>query len=122
MIGSIEDDQSVCSRGLVESRKNIRYAVQLPVSFNGDQVSGEGEGTILNLSADGCAITSTTVAGPASYMQLTMQLREREEPVRVDLAAVRWSTPARFGVEFIKVRPEEGDRLKRFVKALETGV
>lgn len=106
----------------MESRKNIRYAVQLPVSFNGDQVSGEGEGTILNLSADGCAITSTTVAGPASYMQLTMQLREREEPVRVDLAAVRWSTPARFGVEFIKVRPEEGDRLKRFVSALETGV
>jgi hypothetical protein len=106
----------------VESRKHIRYAVQLPVSFNGDQLSGEGEGTILNLSADGCAITSTIVAGPASYMQLTMQLREREEPVRVDLAAVRWSTPARFGVEFIKVRPEEGDRLKRFVKALETGV
>ena len=106
----------------MESRKHTRYAVQLPVSFNGDQLSGEGEGTILNLSADGCAITSTTIAGAASYMQLTMQLREREEPVRVDLAAVRWSTPARFGVEFIKVRPDEGDRLKKFVKTLETGV
>lgn len=104
----------------MEARKGIRYAVQLPVSFNGDQLSGEGEGTILNLSADGCAITSTTVATTATYLQLMMQLREREEPVHVDLAAVRWSTPARFGVEFIRVRPEEGERLKRFVKALES--
>jgi len=90
------------------------------VSFSGDRLAREGEGTILNLSADGCAITSTTVAGTAAYLQLTMQLRERDEPVHVDLAAVRWSTPARFGVEFIKVRPEEGKRLKRFVKALES--
>jgi hypothetical protein len=106
----------------MEARKHARFAVQLPVSFNGDQLSGESEGTILNLSADGCAITSATVASTAVYLRLTMQLREREEPVHVELAAVRWSTAARFGVEFIKVRPEEGERLKRFVKALEASV
>lgn len=104
----------------MEARKHARFAVQLPVSFNGDRISGEGEGTILNLSADGCAITSATVAATAAYLQLTMQLREREEPVQVDLAAVRWSAAARFGVEFIKVRPEEVERLKRFVKVLES--
>jgi len=49
-----------------------------------------------------------------------MQLREREEPVQVDLAAVRWSFATRFGVEFIKIRPEEGERLKKFVAALES--
>ena len=104
----------------MEARKHARFAVQLPVSFNGDRISGQGEGTILNLSADGCAITSATVAATAAYLQLTMQLREREEPVQVDLAAVRWSAAARFGVEFIKVRPEEVERLKRFVKVLES--
>ena len=102
----------------MEARKHARFAVQLPVSFNGDRISGEG--TILNLSADGCAITSATVAATAAYLQLTMQLREQEEPVHVDLAAVRWSAAARFGVEFIKVRPDEGERLKRFVKTLES--
>jgi hypothetical protein len=86
------------------------------VSFRGDQLSHEG--TILNFSAEGCAITSETVAGVAVYLQLTMQLREREEPVQVDLAAVRWSSATRFGVEFIKIRPEEGERLKKFVEAL----
>jgi hypothetical protein len=60
------------------------------------------------------------VAVAAVYLQLTMQLREREEPVQVDLAAVRWSSATRFGVEFIKIRPEEGERLEKFVKVLES--
>jgi hypothetical protein len=72
------------------------------------------------VSAEGCAITSETVVGAAVYLQLTMQLREREEPVQVELAAVRWSSATRFGVEFIKIRPEEGERLKKFVKVLES--
>ena len=102
----------------MEGRKHTRFAVQLPVSFREDQLSHGG--TILNLSAEGCAITSEAVVGVAVYLQLTMQLRAREEPVQVDLAAVRWSSVTRFGVEFIKIRPEEGERLKKFVKALES--
>ena len=101
----------------MEGRKHTRFAVQLPVSFSGDQLSGEG--TILNLSAEGCAITSETVSSAAVYLHLKMHLREREEPVQIDLAAVRWSSATRFGVEFIKIRPEEGEKLKKFVQALE---
>jgi hypothetical protein len=102
----------------MEGRKHTRFAVQLPVSFSGDQLSDGG--TILNVSAEGCAITSNTVAGVGVYLQLTMQLRGREEPILVDLAAVRWSVATRFGVEFIKIRPEERERLKLFVRALES--
>jgi|SRR6185503_12367503 hypothetical protein len=102
----------------MEGRKHTRFAVQLPVSFSGDQVSDGG--TILNVSAEGCAITSNRVAGTGTYLQLTMQLREREEPVQVDLAAVRWVSATRFGVEFIKIRQEEEERLRKFVKTLES--
>ena len=102
----------------MEGRKHTRFAVQLPVSFSGDQVSDGG--TILNVSAEGCAITSDRVAGTGTYLQLTMQLREREEPVQVDLAAVRWVSATRFGVEFIKIRQEEEERLRKFVKTLES--
>ncbi|MDO8354840.1 MAG: PilZ domain-containing protein [Nitrospirota bacterium] len=101
----------------MQGRKHTRFAVQLPVSFNGDQLSDRG--TILNLSAEGCAITSETIVGVAVYLQLMMQLCEREESIQVDLAAVRWVSATRFGVEFIKIRPSEGERLKKFVKALE---
>jgi hypothetical protein len=102
----------------MEGRKHARFAVQLPVFFSGDKISGEG--TILNLAAEGCAITSDTVASVAVYLQLTMKLQEREEPVQIDLAAVRWVAATRFGVEFIKIRPEEEERLKKFVKAMES--
>jgi hypothetical protein len=63
---------------------------------------------------------SDTVAGVGVYLRLTMQLREREEPTLIDLAAVRWASATRFGVEFIKIRPEERERLKPFVSALES--
>ena len=63
---------------------------------------------------------STGTVSVAVYLQLTMQLLEQEEPVQIDLAAVRWSSATRFGVEFIKIRPEEGERLKKFVKMLES--
>ena len=102
----------------MEGRKHTRFAVQLPVSFGEDQPSHGG--TILNVSAEGCAITSEAVVDVAIYLQLTMQLREREEPVQVDLAAVRWSSAGRFGVEYIKMRPEQEERLKNFVKILES--
>lgn len=100
----------------MEGRKHTRFAVQLPVLFSGDQLSDGG--TILNVSAEGCAIMSDAVTGTGTYLQLSMQLREREEPVTVDLAAVRWVSARRFGVEFIKIRSEEVERLKQFVKML----
>jgi len=101
----------------MKGRKHTRFAVQLPVSFKGDQLS---EGTILNVSEEGCAITAETIADVAAYLQMLMHLRAGEEPIQVDLAAVRWSSATRFGVEFIKIRPEEEGRLKKFVKALES--
>ena len=86
--------------------------------FKGDQLSGEG--TILNVSEEGCAITSETVVDVPLYLQLEMRLRIQEESVQVDLAAVRWTAAARFGVEFIKIRSTEAERLKKFVNALES--
>ena len=102
----------------MRGRRRIRFAVQRPVALRGDQLSSEG--TILNVSGEGCAITAETIADVAAYLQMMMQLRAGEEPIQVDLAAVRWSSATRFGVEFIKIRPEEEGRLKNFVKTLES--
>jgi hypothetical protein len=79
-----------------------------------------GTGTILNISRQGCAITSDTVAEAEAYLQLNLQLLEEDDPVQVDLAAVRWSSAKRFGVEFIKIPQDVGERLRQFVKLLES--
>ena len=101
----------------MHERKHVRFAVQRPVTFHGDTLSGKG--TILNISREGCAITSETLANGESYLQLKMQLQEKEEPIQIDLAAIRWSSAAKFGVEFIKMHPEAGMSLQQFVKLLE---
>jgi hypothetical protein len=102
----------------MQERKHVRFAVQRPVSFSGDFVVGTG--TILNISRQGCAIVSDTIAEAQAYLQLQVQLLEEEEPVQVDLAAVRWSSAKRFGVEFIKMPQDVGERLREFVKLLES--
>ncbi|HKY72677.1 MAG TPA: PilZ domain-containing protein [Nitrospira sp.] len=102
----------------MQERKDVRYAVQRPVSFRGDLISGTG--TILNISRQGCAIVSDTVAEAEAYLQLNVQLLDEEDPVQVELAAVRWSSAKRFGVEFIKMPQEVGERLRQFVKLLES--
>lgn len=101
----------------MHERKHVRFAIQRPVIFQGDNVAGNG--TILNISREGCAIASETAAGTEGYVQLKMQLLEQEDPIQVELAAIRWSSGAKFGVEFIKMHSEAGDRLQRFVKLLE---
>ncbi len=40
--------------------------------------------------------------------------------MKVDLAAVRWSEGREFGLEFLRMQPEEQQRLRRFVSTLET--
>jgi hypothetical protein len=102
----------------MQERKHLRFAVQRPVSFHGDLVAGNG--TILNISSQGCAILSDTMAEAEAYLQLEVKLLEQEEPVQVDLAAVRWASARKFGVEFIKMHHDVGERLKHFVKLLET--
>ena len=104
----------------MQERKHVRFAVQRPVSFRGDLLSGEG--TILNISRQGCAILSDTALETEAYLQLHLQLLEQEQPVHVDLAAVRWSTARKFGVEFIKMHHDVGERLKQFVELLESNV
>lgn len=101
----------------MHERKHVRFAIQRPVIFQGDNIAGNG--TILNISREGCAIASETAAGTEGYVQLKMQLLEQEDPIQVELAAIRWSSGAKFGVEFIKMHSEAGDRLQRFVKLLE---
>jgi hypothetical protein len=102
----------------MQERKHVRFAVQRPVSFRGDLVAGTG--TILNISRQGCAILSDTAAEADAYLQLNVQLLEEEDPVQVDLAAVRWSGAKKFGVEFIKMHQDVGERLRQFVRLLES--
>ncbi len=74
---------------------------------------------MLNLSNEGCAVVSGKRVQPATYLSMRIQLTEQDAPLEIELAAVRWVSGENFGLEFIRIRPDAQERLKRFVRTLE---
>jgi hypothetical protein len=98
----------------MELREHERIPVSLPVSFSGDQIVGEGQ--VLNISVCGCGIESDRNVQKGTFLDLRVQLPEPETPIEVELAAVRWSLGQKFGLEFLRMRSEEQERLRRILK------
>jgi len=83
----------------MDLRKPTHFQVNLPVSFSGDRVAGEG--TVYNLSTGGCKA-------------------EQDSPITVAVAAVRWAMGRDFGVEFISLPADDQEHLRRYLQTLET--
>ncbi len=98
-------------------RKHPRFAAQFPVSFSGENISGEG--TLSDISLGGCRVSSATSPASGSVMTLRIDLYGDDSPLVIDLAAVRWSAKEQFGVEFIQVGTAHLERLQALVKTLE---
>ena len=100
-----------------DSRQARRFGVQIPITFRYEEKPRNG--TILNLSAQGCAITADQLLPMQAYISLVIDLPAGMEPVEVELAGVRWVSDYRCGLEFIRVSGESARRLSEFVVLLE---
>ncbi len=101
----------------MDLRYTHRYPIQCPVTFLGDHLVGEG--TVRNVSQGGWKVDSDQPVQRGHYFALRVLLPDQVVPMKVDLAAVRWSSEREFGLEFLRMQPEEQARLRRFVSALE---
>ena len=100
-----------------DSRKDRRFAVQLPSVFReGEQMD---QATVLNISLQGCALTAERLPKAQSYLSLQVDMLNGTGPVLIELAAVRWVSGYQCGVEFIRMAPEMATRLRSFVALLE---
>lgn len=100
-----------------EARKVQRFAVQLPCKLCSNEVTSDG--TVLNLSAQGCAITTEHLPSVSTYITLDIEFLNGEGPTTIELAGVRWVSSHRCGLEFIRVRPDMLLKLKAFTLLLE---
>ncbi|MGQ0667379.1 MAG: PilZ domain-containing protein [Nitrospiraceae bacterium] len=100
-----------------DSRKLRRFVVQLPTTF-GNEAKPES-GTVLNLSFQGCAMTTETMPAVGTYLSLQIDLLDGTAPIAIELAGVRWVSGRRCGLEFIRIVPEMTARLRAFVSLLE---
>ncbi len=78
-----------------------------------------GEGTVIDLSVNGCRITGQGDVPPGSMLEVRFQLPDQSPPVDIGLATVRWAKGPEFGVEFLQVRKDVEERLRQFIATLE---
>jgi hypothetical protein len=102
----------------MEQRKNIRFRVQFRSSFSSIVMVG-GEGSLVDLSLRGCRIESPTDVQPGASLELQIVAIEREPPIQIQAAIVRWSRGQQFGLEFEVIASTEWVHLQNIVKQLE---
>ena len=75
----------------------------------------EGEGTLVNLSTQGCRIDCPTEIETGASLELWLFLPDYDWPLKIDKAEVRWKDGDVLGVEFLSLRPSQRDRLRRLL-------
>ena len=104
-------------------RKHPRMAVLLHAALFKDGVI-VGEGEVLDLSTEGCALSSRVTLEQGDYLEVHLTLPDPEAsiPLTVELAAVRWVHQPKCGLEFIIMTSGNQDRLRRYVQTLQDWV
>ena len=101
----------------MEKRRERRFLVKDPVSFEGKP--GVGQGTTFNLSLGGCALGSNTPFDPEATMKLYLHIPTDKSPLQVDRARVTWRAGNDFGVEFLRLAAPEKRRLQHYIAGLQ---
>ena len=102
----------------MEQRKDLRFPVRFRSSFSSIAMVA-GEGNLIDLSIRGCRIESPVDVQLGTTLEVRISAREHEPPVQIQQALVRWSRDRQFGLEFVKMPPEEWARLQHTVKQIE---
>ena len=97
----------------MEKRRERRVPVDDAVSF--EATDGVGEGTIINLSADGCAFESVHPVDPNSILRLELCIPNEKDPVKVTRARPTWIAGNGMGVQFLSMEETSKARLQRYL-------
>ncbi len=110
-------EQARLSRFLdtLEKRKSLRSRLQCPISFKDDQALGACK--VRTLSMGGCTVGSDKyVSGIIEKcLKVSLHLPDHHDPLEVEQAVGRWLWEREFGLEFIRMQPEEQERLRQFL-------
>ena len=103
----------------MDRRRFARYQVRCRSSFSSRSVLGEG--TVTDLSQQGCRIASEAAIQTGTELETRIQLSDEDPPIEVAVAEVRWSRLGQFGLRFLVIEPHTFDSLRQFLATLQTG-
>lgn len=102
----------------VDQRRYERLSVSFPVTFLMD--AGQGDGTTLDISMEGCAFKSGTPPPAGTILAIRLQAPGLERPLAVEAAVVRSVRSIYIGAEFLRLSPEEQYRLTQLTAGMLT--
>lgn len=100
----------------IEKRQQPRFTSQFRSTISGGQQ--EGQGRTRDLSIGGCMIETDLPAMVGTSYECRIYVPGLDWPLRIDEAQVRWVKANTFGIQFIKIQPEEEAKLKQVIAAL----
>jgi c-di-GMP-binding flagellar brake protein YcgR len=101
---------------MIECREHPRIPVELQVFFSTSGNTDIREGTMYDISAGGCAVTSSVPVHPGTGVKLLIRATDLGSPITVHSAAVRWANDSDFGLEFLNLTDLDRSRLHRFLR------
>lgn len=101
---------------MIECREDPRIPVEIPISFSTIGNTDIREGTMFDISAGGCAVTSAASVHPGIGVKLQIRATDLAAPITVRFATVRWTHHGEFGVEFLSLSELDRSRLRRLLR------
>ena len=105
---------------MIECREYPRTPMDMRIFFSTTNKTDMREGTMFDLSARGCAVTSMSLVQPGSTVRILISETNLGSPITIESAAVRWSEGGEFGVEFLDLSEIDQRRLQRLLEAAST--
>ncbi|HSC57899.1 MAG TPA: PilZ domain-containing protein [Nitrospira sp.] len=76
---------------------------------------------IADVSAGGCRIESKVPIVPGDIGQLLIELPDYPAPLKVSQALVRWVRGQQYGLQFIRMQPDDEGWLNRLIGHISVG-
>ena len=109
--------QAIKEKTRTEKREQPRFTSQFRSTISGGP--GEGQGRTLDLSAGGCMIETDLPVVVGASFECRIYVPGLDWPLRIDEAQVRWVKGNTFGIQFVKIHPDEKAKLKQVIATLD---
>ena len=108
--------QAIKGKTRTEKREQPRFTSQFRSTISGGP--GEGQGRTLDLSAGGCMIETDLPVVVGASFECRIYVPGLDWPLRIDEAQVRWVKGNTFGIQFVKIKPDEEEKLEQVIASL----
>jgi len=102
----------------MERRQYPRYRVEYVLSLLGEK--SQGQGVVQDLSVTGCRARIPDGVNAGDSVGMLVDVPRYDNPIHVDIAIIRWVKEKEFGAEFVRMAPDNHQRIQDVIRANES--